>query len=39
MTRKYFIDDISYKTLIGPKPLQITFDEICGFIKVYDGTR
>ena len=29
MTRKYLIDDISYKTLIGPKPLQIRFDEIC----------
>ena len=39
MTRKYLIDYISYKTLIGPKPLQIRFDEICGFIKVYDGTR
>ena len=31
--------DISYKTLIGPKPLRIRFDKIDGFIKIYDGTR
>ena len=26
--------DISYNTLIGPKPLQIRFDKIDGFIRV-----
>ena len=30
---------ISYKTLIGPKPLCIRFDKIDGFIRIYDGTR
>ena len=30
---------ISYKTLIGLKPLQITFDKIDGFIRIHDGTR
>ena len=30
--------DISYKTLIGSKPLQIRFDKIGG-IRIYDGTR
>ena len=30
---------ISYKTLIGAKPLRIRFDKMDGFIKVYDGTR
>ena len=33
------IYDISYKTLIGPKPLLIRFDKIDGFIRIYDGTR
>ena len=33
------IYDISYKTLIGSKPLQIRFDEIDGNIRTYDGTR
>ena len=33
------IYDISYKTLIGPKPLRIRFDKINGFIIIYDGTR
>ena len=32
------IYDISYKTLIGPKPLHIRFDKIDGFIRIYDGT-
>ena len=32
-----FIYDILYKTLFGSKPLQITFDEVDGFIRVYDG--
>ena len=30
---------MSYKTLIGPKPLLIRFDKIDGFIGIYDGTR
>ena len=33
------IYDISYKTLIGPKPLRIRFDKIDGFIIISDGTR
>ena len=33
------IYDISYKTLIDSKPLQIIFDKIDRFIKVYDGAR
>ena len=30
---------ISYKTLIGAKPLRIRFDKVDGFIKDYNGTR
>ena len=30
---------ISYKTLMGAKLLRIRFDNIHGFIRVYDGTR
>ena len=30
--------DISYKTLIGPKPLRIRFDQVDGLIRVTDGT-
>ena len=33
------IYDISYKTLIDPKPLRIRFDKIDEFIRIYDGTR
>ena len=33
------IYDISYKTLIDPKPLRIRFDKIDGFVRIYDGTR
>ena len=33
------IYDISYKTLIDPKPLHIRFDKIDGFIRIYDVTR
>ena len=29
--------DIIYRTLFGSKPLQISFDEVDGFIRVYDG--
>ena len=31
--------NISYKTLIGAKPLCIRFDKLYGFIRVYDGRR
>ena len=31
--------DISYKTLIGLKPLQIRFDKIDGIIRISDETR
>ena len=30
------IYDVSYKTLIGAKPLRIKFDKIVGFSRVYD---
>ena len=30
---------ILYKSLIGPKPLHITFDKINGSIRIYDGAR
>ena len=33
------IYDISYKTLIGAKPLLVRFNKIERFIRVYDGTR
>ena len=33
------IYDISYKTLIGAKPLSIRSGNVDGFIRVYDGTR
>ena len=33
------IYDTSYKTFIGSKPLGIRFDQINGFIKIYDRTR
>ena len=38
ITRKYIalVYAISYKTLVGAKPLHIRFDEINGFIRVYD---
>ena len=32
-------DNISYKFLIGTKPLRIRLDKVEGFIRVYDGTR
>ena len=37
--KNILIYDISYKTLIGSKPLRIRFDKIDGFIRIYDGTR
>ena len=33
------IYNISYKTLIGAKPLRIRFDKIDGFIRIYDGNK
>ena len=33
------IYDISYKILIGSKPLQIRFDKIDGIIRIYDESR
>ena len=33
------IYNISYKTLIGSKPLRIRFDKIDGFIRIYDGSK
>ena len=33
------IYDISYKTLIGSKPLDIRFNKIDRLIGIYDGTR
>ena len=31
--------DISYKILIGAKPLHIRFDKIDEFVRIYVGTR
>ena len=36
--KNILIYDISYKTLIGSKPLRIKFDKIDGW-WIYDGTR
>ena len=33
------IYDISYKILVAPKPLQIRFDKIDGFFRIYDGNK
>ena len=33
------IDNISYKTFMGEKPLCIWFEKVDGFIKIYDGIR
>ena len=32
------IYNISFKTLIDPKPFEIRFFEIDGIIRIYDGT-
>ena len=34
----FFFFYISYKTLIGAKPLRIRLNKINRFIRVYDGT-
>ena len=39
ITKNILIYDISYKIFMGAKPLRIRFDEIDGFIKIYDGIR
>ena len=36
---RYLIYDVSYKILIGAKPLHIMFDKVNGFIRDYDGTK
>ena len=36
---KKMVQIISYKTLIGAKPLRISFVKVDGFIIVYDGIR
>ena len=33
------IYDISYKPLIGPKPLPIRLDKVDGFLRIYDETK
>ena len=37
--KNILIYDISYKTLMGAKPLRIRFNKLEGFIKIYDETR
>ena len=37
--KNVLVNDISNKNLFGSKPLPIRFDEVDGFIRVYDGTR
>ena len=36
--KNILIYEISYKTLIGPKPWRIRFNKIDGFIRIYDAT-
>ena len=36
---KILVYSISYKTLIGTKPLRIRFNKVHGFIRVNDGIR
>ena len=37
--KNILIYDVSYKTLIGAKPIRIRFDKVDEFIRVYDGAR
>ena len=37
--RNILIYDISYKVLIGAKPLRVRFDKVDKFITVYDGAK
>ena len=36
--KNILVYDISYKTLIGAKPLRIRFNKVDRFISIYDGT-
>ena len=37
--KNILICGISYRKLIGAKPLRIRFDKIDGFIRIYNGSR
>ena len=37
--KNILIYDISYKIVIGAKPLRIMFHKVNGFIRDYDGTK
>ena len=37
--KNILVYNISYKTLIDAKPLRIRFNNLDGFIRIYDGTR
>ena len=37
--KNILIYDVSYKTLLGAKPLHTAFDKVDGFIGDYDGTK
>ena len=37
--KSILIYNISHKTLIGSRPLQIRFDKIDAIVTIYDGTR
>ena len=39
MHENILIYDVPCKTLIGTKPLHIRFNQIHGFIRIYDATR
>ena len=38
-TELFLSHNISFKTLIGAKPLRIKLTKVNSFIRVYDGTR
>ena len=37
--KNILVYDISYKILVGEKPMRIRFDKVYGFSRVYDKTR
>ena len=37
--KNILVYDISYKTLLDSKPVLIRFNEVDGFVRVYDGIR
>ena len=39
LRKNILVYNMSYKTLIGEKPVRIRFAKVNGFISVYDGTR